>query len=340
MMSSEQEPRSAQEKPTKEKPTIFISHRFADRAIADVIRRNLRLWGFPYIYQPGVPGAGPTFGHSLTDELRNVLEHIDLVILVYTFTDVDWSWCMFECGLATQPQQANTTRVVVFQCSKYDSPRQFAQQLNVNVDIEGIRNFTEQVHRRDGFFRDWPAIRPDLHDEDLESFSEAFYEDLRPVIPSGRLEERNRWDNFTLKLEPPTDRLNPEMNEENEDEVVRLIQLIQSELFVANHFGNALEHFGYANLEGDLKLSDLIARWKKETRDRENASNDWIKGLCLEIRRAIGAYPAEPNWQGLNSVRFRGNSYYPVLNHVRVLPDSSMEFDVYFYAVGEEGASA
>jgi hypothetical protein len=26
-------------------------------------------------------------------------------------------------------------------------------------------------------------------------------------------------------------------------------------------------------------------------------------------------------------------SYFPVLNHVRVLPDGSMEFDVYFYAV-------
>jgi len=187
------------------------------------------------------------------------------------------------------------TRVVVFQCSKYDSPRQFAQLVNVNVDIEGIRNFTEQVHRKDSFFRDRPAIRPKIPDENLESLSKAFYEDLRPVIPSGRLEERYRWDRFTLKLEPPTDRLDPEINEENEDEVVRLIQLIQSELFVTNHFGNVLEQFGYANLEGDLKLSDLIARWTGETRDRENVLNDWIKGLCLEIRRAIAAYPAEPN---------------------------------------------
>src|SRR5215212_11132615 len=57
----------------------------------------------------------------------------------------------------------------------------------------------------------------------------------------------------------------------------------------------------------------------------------WIEGLCLEIRRAIDAYPAEPSWQPLNSVYFNRTSYYPVLNHMRVLPDGSMEFDVYFY---------
>ena len=112
-----------------------------------------------------------------------------------------------------------------------------------------------------------------------------------------------------------------------------MIILIQSELLVTQLFGNALTHFGYANLEGDLKLSDLVESWTGVTRERENVSKDWIKGLCLEIRRAIRAYPAKPTWQELNSVMFSSMSYYPVLNHVRVLPDGSMEFDIYFYAV-------
>jgi hypothetical protein len=116
--------------------------------------------------------------------------------------------------------------------------------------------------------------------------------------------------------------------ETNEDE---LCKQIQSALVVTQQFGNALRHFGYANLEGGLKLSDLVERWAQETQDCENASNAWIKGLCLEIRRAIDAYPAEPSWQQLNSVYFNRTSYYPVLNHMRVLPDGSMEFDVRFY---------
>jgi TIR domain len=314
---------SSEEKPKK----IFISHRFADKPIADVINRNLARWGFDDIYQAGGPGSGPRVGDSLTDDLRDALENVDLVILVYTFTDEDWSWCMWECGVATHPRQADATRVVVFRCSRYDSPRQFAQQVNVDVDPDGIHNFTKQLHRNDDFFKGRPAHRPKISDENLAGLSKAFYEELRPVIPTGQREERYRWDRFTLALEPPTDRLNLEVSE---DEVVNLIQ---SELFVTQPFGNALAHFGYANLEDNLKLSNLVERWTGETRNRENASEDWIKGLCLEIRRAINAYPAEPNWQELNSVAFSGMSYFPVLNHVRVLPDGSMEFDVYFYAV-------
>jgi hypothetical protein len=43
---------SSEEKPKK----IFISHRFADKPIADVINRNLARWGFDDIYQAGGPG--------------------------------------------------------------------------------------------------------------------------------------------------------------------------------------------------------------------------------------------------------------------------------------------
>jgi hypothetical protein len=171
---------------SEQKPRIFISHRFDDKPIADVIRRALARWGFDDIYQAGAPGSGPRVGDSLTDELRAVLEDVDLVILVYTFTDEDWSWCMWECGLATHPRQADATRVVVFQCSRYDSPRQFAQQVNVEVDIEGIRNFTKQLHRDEDFFRGGPPFRPRLSDEDLDDLSKDFYEDLRPVIPTGQ----------------------------------------------------------------------------------------------------------------------------------------------------------
>jgi hypothetical protein len=316
-------------------PKIFISHRFADRTIADVIYSTLTKWGINHIYQAGAPAAGPRFGAPITNELIEALAGVDLVILVYTFSDEDWSWCMWECGLATQPQEPDATRVVVFRCSTYEAPRQFVLQLNVDVDFDSIRDFTKQLHRNEDFFQGLGrAFRPDVPDGILDDMARDFYEALTPVIRTGQKKERYRWDRFTLKLEPPTDRLNLEMNE---DEVVRLIQ---SELFVTEPFGSVLEHFGYGDLEGDLKLSDLIARWTKETRDRENVSNDWIKGLCLEILRAIGNFPAKPTWHELNSARLSEYSYYPVLNHVRVLPDGLMEFDVYFYAVGKEGASA
>jgi hypothetical protein len=312
----------------KSQPKIFISHRFADRPIADVINDTLSRWGFDDIYQAGAPGAGPRVGESLPEELREELDDVDLVILVYTFSDEDWSWCMWECGLATQPRKADATRVVVFRCSAYDAPRQFVQQVNVDVNLDGIRDFTKQLHRNEDFFRGLgKAYRPTVSEKTIDDLSKDFYEKLSRVIPTGQREERYRWDRFTLRLDPPADRLTIEASE---DEIV---ELVQSELVVTEPFGNALSHFGYANLEDDLKLSDLVGRWTGETQKRENVSKDWIKGLCFEIRRAIDAYPAEPKWHKLNSVRFSGISYFPVLNHVRVHPDGSMEFDVYFYTV-------
>lgn len=292
-----------------------------------MIRTHLARWGFDDIYQAGAPGTGPRVGEPLSDELKGALHEVALVILVYTFADEDWSWCMWECGLATH----DATHLVVLRCSKHDTPRLFAQQVMVDVDIDGLHNFTAQLHRDEEFFPGMPAYRPTIADKTLRELSSAFYEDLRPVIPAGQREERYRWDRFTLKVEFAANRLREQLSKERDQDIV--CELIQSELVVTRPFGNALKHFGYdTTLEGSLKLRDLVGRWTEETRDRENVSTGWIKGLCLEIQRAILAFPAEPIWLQVKSVVYDHASYYPVLNHMRVLPDGTMEFDVYLYA--------
>lgn len=304
------------------KPRIFISYRFDDSGIANAIRKHLARWGFDDIYQAGVPGDGPRVGEALSEELKEAVHGVALVILVYTFADEDWSWAMWECGLATH----EGTHVVVFRCGS-DTPKPFAQHVMVDVDMGSIRNFTEQLHRNESFFPGWPAHRPTISDQDLDEVSTDFYNDLLPVIPAGRREERYRWDRFTLTA---TDGLKDRLNNETDEDT--LCNLVQAEMVIARPFGSALKHFGYdAPLDG-LTLSHLVERWTNETRDRENAPNDWIRRLCLEIQRAIWAFPAEPSWLPLNSVVHNRASYYPVLNHMRVLPDGQMEFDVYFYA--------
>jgi CheY-like chemotaxis protein len=169
----------------KQSQRILISHRAADQPIAEVIRKNLSSWGFDDIHQAGTPEARPRVGEFLPDELTEAFDDVDLVILVYTLADEDWSWCMWACGLATRPQQPDATRVVVFRCSRYDAPRHFAQQVIVDVDIDGIHNFTKQLYRNDDFFKGRPAYRPRIADANLQYMSKVFYEDLRSVIPDG-----------------------------------------------------------------------------------------------------------------------------------------------------------
>ena len=102
-----------------DKPVLFISHRHDDRPIADVLRRFIeaRTGGRVTVFQSSSPGArGPKQGENLTEELRRNLWHASVVVLIYTARDQDWSYCMWECGVAQLPEPS-TTKTVVFQCA-------------------------------------------------------------------------------------------------------------------------------------------------------------------------------------------------------------------------------
>lgn len=177
---------------------IFLSHRFADKRIADVVRRHLGLWGFDtQCYQASAPGLGPKAGEFITLDIKEALYEAKLVILIYILTDYDWSFCMWECGLATHPTKTDT-RTIVLQCNPNDTPRIFANQLLIEASEEGIHNFTIQFFREEGFFPGRPALRPDITDAVVADYSHAFYAELIASIPPGQHEERYRWDYIIL----------------------------------------------------------------------------------------------------------------------------------------------
>jgi hypothetical protein len=107
------------------KPTIFISHRHADKAIADVVAEFLdeRSAGSATIYcSSHTDFVHPTAGDSLEVSLKRALGASDVVVLIFTSEAEDWSWCMWECGVATYPNDERATKVVVLQCGDA-SPR-------------------------------------------------------------------------------------------------------------------------------------------------------------------------------------------------------------------------
>lgn len=315
---------------------VFISHRHGDALIAQVVRKHLNLWGIAnnVIFQSSEPGLGARPGERLTDEIKAALYQSKLVLLLYTRTDEDWSYCMFECGLATDPQKPEQTRIIVLQCNDFESvPRMFEGDVVVRIDKKDIRNFTERLLKEDDFIPGEPARYPDASLETLADLSNRFYEELRDVIFPGRIGERFRWDRFTLKLDDV-----PAYPKDASDEDALCKAIIQSDLVVTHAFGGALMHFGFTDLEGGMRLdgsltlNDLIERWTRDTQDKK-PPRDWVKGLALEIYRAIEARPADPTWRPLASAHYRNLYYYVVLNHHRVFPDRSMEFDIYLYDV-------
>ena len=100
------------------RPLLFISHRHADRPIADALRKFVtdRSGGRIAVFQSSSAEAeNPRVGRELQKELKEHLWAAGIVILVYTSPEEDWSYCMWECGVATHPQSPET-KVVVLQC--------------------------------------------------------------------------------------------------------------------------------------------------------------------------------------------------------------------------------
>lgn len=308
-------------------PAIFISHRHTDKQIADVINRHLRRWGLPQnsIYQSSAAaGGGPRIGEPLAQNLLDALYRANAVLLVYTFAEQDWSYCMWECGVATDPQSP-ITRIIVFQTTK-DIPSVFRSQILTQITPEDILRFTTQFHRDSDFFPGEPAFALNTDDEILQLRSTELYNELISVIPPGFKEERYRWDCFTLKLN--SDSLNTIRQEQNTN---RKINTIQEESEVTADFGDALKHFGLYAFEQGLKFNKLVERWKTTILHLRDIPQEWSRELCMEMLRAIENIPAEPTWELMKSNRYPDWWFYPVVNHVMINPDGSMEFQIYMY---------
>ena len=95
-------------------PLVFISHKHSDREIAETIGRFVRTStaGKVRVHLSSSPDfEGPRLGQPLNDELKRALAVAEAVILVFTTDTEDWSYCMWECGIATNPNVPRPTSV-------------------------------------------------------------------------------------------------------------------------------------------------------------------------------------------------------------------------------------
>ena len=103
----------------EQEPLVFVSHKHSDREIAETIARFIRnsSAGKVRVHLSSSPHfEGPRLGQAINGELKNALAITEVVILVYTTDTEDWSYCMWECGVATNPKDERPTSVVVVQC--------------------------------------------------------------------------------------------------------------------------------------------------------------------------------------------------------------------------------
>lgn len=275
----EKEKGNAEVKNEETKILIFISHRHEDKAIADVINEHLQDWGVDRdcIYQSSVNAQ---IGKGINQQILESIYHAKLVILVYTSDDENWSYCMWEAGVATDPRK-EVRKIVVFLCTE-DRPKPFSNQMSVTINKEKILSFTEQFYRDDNFFPGLGPFQENVTRKILKNKSDRLYNDLQSVIPQSPFKDIYRWDylGLTLAKQSVTD-----IKEIKETE--KCLKTIPEKCEVTKAKFSALRLFGFNELENNMTLKSLIDRWEEKVEGVDNTDRKWIEELCAGIIKVI-----------------------------------------------------
>ena len=264
-------------------PLIFISHKHSDKGIAEAVGkfieseapRGLR------IFLSSSPGfEGVRFGKPISAELRNSLANSDVFFLIYTSADEDWSWCMWEWGVANHPASDKTT-MVVLQCGA-ESPKIDTGNRRVNVrKPDEIQALIKQYFKNETFF-------PSLNGEPLAShFSEQTIAEKADKLFS-------KFKNFPV-IDPSVEWttwpfLQLEMSMEHADRIKNLsnplsfedkINLVRQSTKVHIADPKALAIFGLAGgLAPETPFSNLALIWKNAFPESDTL---WFENCCEQI---------------------------------------------------------
>jgi len=315
---------------TQARPLLFISHRHADSGIANVIREfaRSRSSGRVDVFQSSSASAeAPRIGGVLNEELVTALWRANLVILVYTTEDQDWAYCMWECGVAIQPETP-FTRIVVFQCGNR-VPAVFADRVRVNVrNAVDVQRFADEFLTSPEFFPRYGHAISDFtpNDPSVQDAAQQFFEDLQSVVPKPDDEGMDVWFPYPyLRLELTFDQVAQIGQNRTLDAARDLI--LDAQLLDGDR--EAARIFGMPSLPPRATLRTLVDNWKSRFPDDEAK---WVDGVASQLMETSGRLFPTLRWELMRSMdRNDGTWYAPVVNRVRTLGAAqATQFDVYF----------
>jgi hypothetical protein len=322
------------------RPLLFISHRHADQPIADVLRKFVtdRSGGRIAVFQSSSAQAdNPRVGRELQKELKEHLWTAGVVILVYTSPEEDWSYCMWECGVATHPASPET-KIVVLQCGP-QPPSVYSDAVRVNaLDPTDVQKFTNEFLTSPDFFPDWrEAVAPGFspNGDEVQQAARQLHEALHEVIPSAP-EEGDDWATVPfLRLQLTY----TEVDAIRQLDAVEGGRAVREAARVKDIDGEAKRLFGLGRVDQLAPFTRLVEAWQQ---GRPDASTSWVDELVEQIR--VGSHWRVPrfNWQLINSVDNADRAKYaPILSRIRSVPRQRChQFDVYFskFDTDDEGA--
>ncbi|MGH2707089.1 MAG: toll/interleukin-1 receptor domain-containing protein [Actinomycetota bacterium] len=319
---------------------LFISHRHEDRALADVLRRFIeaRTGGRVRVFQSSSPGAkSPRQGGNLREELQHALWHASVVVLLYTTGEQDWSFCMWECGVAQLPGPSST-KMVVFQCTD-QVPMVFADQVRVGVRNEqNIEKFVNDQRTEPLYFPKLGRAVTDFNagTEPVQEAARKLYHALQDVLPTPD-DVGEEW--------PPYPQLTMELTDEQMERIRKAEgpaekrlsvarQVVVEEALVTGGDGQVGRIFSARGFPRNpsmpgIPMRVLVSGWEANS---PTSASRWVDGMCSQIlTTALDQFPT-PRWELMRGAdRTDWTLYGPMVRYIKKFPRRKCtEIDVIF----------
>jgi hypothetical protein len=323
-----------------DKTVLFISHRHDDRAIADVLRKfiSARTGGRVAVFQSSSPDAqGPKQGENITEELRRALWHASVLVLIYTTRDQDWSYCMWECGVAQLPEPSST-KTVVFQCAE-QFPAVFTDQLRIEVRNEDdIEKFVTELLTDPTYFPQFGRAITEFN-PGTEPVKEAAYElylKLQEVLPEieGGGDEWPPYPQLTMELTDGQMESIRKAEGSGEQRLGVVKQVVLEGAMVIGGDGQVGRIFGARGFPRSpsmpgMPLNELVRSWEATS---PTPTSLWLDGMCSQVMAAAhDRFPA-PRWELMRGTDEMDSTWYgPMVRYLKKVPRrKAMEIDVVF----------
>ena len=282
-------------------PTVFISHRHADKAIAEVVAEFLveRSAGAATIFcSSHTDFVRPIAGDNLTVSLKHALGASHLVVLIFTSAAEDWSWCMWECGIATDPNDERPTKVVVLQCGD-SAPRPYGDQVRVDArSRDSLTGFVKTVLTTTDYF---PEVGTSLtkfsgESKQIKEYAEVLHTDLGKVLATlqhAEVEERSASTYFCIEID--RDAVG-ELRAGGGGSTESAADLVRTRARVVDERG--AEGLFSFHVDDGISLGTLFERWSGQRKDLgidDPATVHWCDSVVEQIITVTsGRFPVVP----------------------------------------------
>jgi hypothetical protein len=313
---------------------LFISHKHSDTHVAKVLADFVenRALGQVSVHMSSDPRyKGPRLGKNINQELCTALYHCDVLLLLYTSADEDWSYCMFECGVATDPQSPRTN-IIVFQCGA-DAPSPFADQLRVNVrDLKDLRKFTKAFFTDPGFFpKEDAALAPNFAEDKCDEAARQLYDALAapgilPPLEREPIEEIRAWP--LLRIEVVLNDIDQIAQSDDSAALEACRGLLLNRALITYSSSRAPILFGLDSLPPNMPFGALV---KAQAASTSRTIPAWVESCAVQMLRVARRRLMNTRWESFTEVN--GDSIYtPIVTRMRRIPaEGRAQFDIHFF---------